>query len=1199
MNNNELNITIKANGEPAVEGFDAVNESVSGLEKPLKEIRAVLEGLRDDLKNIADDSKKVAPAIEGALPRSFKTEGDRIVGMLKQMQISMQLAGERAQGLGSRAGELKAKTNALGLTTRDLDALTKSLASDMDALSQSFSRSESYIGRARQAVEGFKNVSDNFGERIDSIKNNWASFTTGLNQGLELLGKAKRGFDAAWDISNQGAQFQETKKAFNDFTRSIGVGSEELMSKLRKSSGGTINDFELMKTASLAMSLGVTSNTDKMANLLEIARNKARLFGIGTKQAFEDIVTGVGRASPKILDNLGIRIPAAFEEMTDGMSDAEKVAKLFELTLEEGNKQLEAMGGIANTQADEMRALAASAEQAKIEFGELASEALAQFVWDLNNVVVPAVRDAIKDMKILAGMPGAFNNVYGDGIVGEYAKQKEIIDDIKAQINELNTFVDNPLEMHRDRDPAWLIVDRAYAKYQDAFRLSSEEAFDEQALGAAIKKRLAFLESQLGPAMVKLDKIKNDMSIEAVLGDIEEELARENKTTNGSASSESEKERKARLKQEAAEAKKAAAEAKRVATEARRAEEREQKALEERKKLFTSLPIHIEESQKELAKFLEETDKLIEKDALLRGVVDTLVNLSEIDFDTTLNQFGSKFDDLMAGTNQTLLAMNFMSGGLLGAKGNTLGEWFKDKNDAKKNKDSLAKNIAEAVSAGFANADFSNFALTIGSILSQVLSSSVSQKFQIIDTAGNVNWGNLGVNIGTKLAISALTQPGRFFGGREDKFKEETINAASDLRTRMGDTWVKSQETSLLPYITSAIKNELAAARSGYYGTQTGYSWSNSGNGIWSDRTRTYNLIDQGASAALQTLTEAIERAEKYNRNAEMSYELMSAQGYGYKALVEQAAIYAQAAATARDDILTLGWTDGTKDTADLAEAAHELRMTAADLASQLAQASAERTSIISEGFSNYLPWLDTLPSRIVPGGGLRISMRGDGMFSGVQRSDNSFWSPGVDVNSLGLSNLYDIFSDLQTSYMDRNVSPYLIDMVKQASTGKYEMEALKITDEDAWQKEYMDYLDRQIEVFEEVMRRQEAIFTNEAKAYEERAAALEDLESTIESYHQAKLEKLRRERELEEEEKRMLSERRQEQLEAVLTVVGELNQRKNGIVIIDSGKDDAAIVSAALSELMQEFRDNPEVLAVLQSAQKRSTSKAIWGKDA
>lgn len=98
--------------------------------------------------------------------------------------------------------------------------------------------------------------------------------------------------------------------AFDAATERAGLGADELLKKLNTAARGTVATANLELSANKALALGVGANAQQIADLLSIARQKGKDFGEGTAKAFEDIVTGIGRASPLILDNLGITIDA-------------------------------------------------------------------------------------------------------------------------------------------------------------------------------------------------------------------------------------------------------------------------------------------------------------------------------------------------------------------------------------------------------------------------------------------------------------------------------------------------------------------------------------------------------------------------------------------------------------------------------------------------------------------------------------------------------------------------------------------------------------------------------------------------------------------------------------------------------------------------------------------------------------------------
>jgi hypothetical protein len=135
-----------------------------------------------------------------------------------------------------------------------------------------------------------------------------------LKQAVTLAGDAlnwfvdigKKAVSAFIGLAEIGGKVQDVSvgfaKNFEDTT--------DALNALREASKGTISDFDLMLSANKAAMLGVTTDSGKLAKLLEVARGRGQAMGLDTTQAFSDIVTGIGRMSPFILDNLGITTAA-------------------------------------------------------------------------------------------------------------------------------------------------------------------------------------------------------------------------------------------------------------------------------------------------------------------------------------------------------------------------------------------------------------------------------------------------------------------------------------------------------------------------------------------------------------------------------------------------------------------------------------------------------------------------------------------------------------------------------------------------------------------------------------------------------------------------------------------------------------------------------------------------------------------------
>ncbi|HNX76107.1 MAG TPA: hypothetical protein PLM07_03915 [Candidatus Rifleibacterium sp.] len=1027
----------------------------------------------------------------------------------------------------------------------------------------------------------------------------WADFATGVNQALEALGKGKQLLENGWGFARQGAQLQEARQSFDNYARSVGKSADEIISKLRKASGGTISELGLVVTASKAMSLGVTQDADKMANLLEIARNKARLFGMDTSQAFEDIVTGIGRGSPLILDNLGIKIPAGFDEMTKSMSDADKMAKLLELTLEEGNKQLSDMGGLSNTSADELRAFEAAITDLRGEFGVLLAEAFTPYLESLKYDLIPATRDFIKELKIakeVMDVPGQIlATLYYDKDIKKYPDNLE---DAQAKFYEVNDQITAIRRRMAEIKPAmstesWLIDTTKYKIGAESYIGLNKESEELQKYADELEQLIVGLDAAKKKAAEKWEISGPDVSevtdeIDSIIDDLDTMTAGFETTTIKAKNSNKE------ITDANRQAQKSQTELEKIfkstnqtmlkAFDAKLIDtfEEANKHLLDMTYAAGGFAVNIKDGTTELGKWLKEIEEVEKKKQALSSVVDLLANIGQHDFLGTAKNLSPDSHPAVAAA-VTASMMDYWSGGLLSAQG----KYADPKKAVKDIQEPLSKTIAEAVSAGFANADFSNLELTLGNVLSSILTKSVSQSNPVMSASGAINWGNLGTNLAVSAVSQVLTRPGRFFGGREEHGKE-SIQQATDLKSRMGEAYADSfiaEITSV--YAGKAMKEAIASARRGYTGTSVGYSWSDSGDGIFSDKTRTYATIDNGASAALEKLTKAMEAAEEYSRNVELSLKLQSAQGYEYKVLREQIAAYEQSLQKIYSGTAQLKWGDGsTGSKADLTEATSEIKTELAQMLREFASATAERSTKTAMGFMQYAPWLENI--RVMYGDASFGTPEGHLRFNMLPGGPDGY---DASVSRLSRDEYYDSFERLQNDFSDRKISSGLLDVVKGSGQARYDLEALQITDPEAYDEKYLEYIDRQLEAYDEVMERQAEIFNNESKSFEERAAALENYETSMEVYHQAKLDKLRLEKAQEEEEKRIMAEQRQAKMEGALSLVGELSQRSDKIVILQGGDSDVA-----LAELMEEFSDNPEVLAVLKKTQEKNAAKAKWG---
>lgn len=172
-------------------------------------------------------------------------------------------------------------------------------------------------------------------------------------------------------------------KRLDDSFRQLAKSPDALIARLKEASGETISTNNLILSSNRAMMLGLGSDADKLGQLMEVARFRGRAMGSTTAQAFSDIVTGVGRMSPLILDNLGIMVDAdaTYQSYADSvgktataLTGAEKRQALMNRVIDEGERQIAAAGGVTDDAADAFERYGAKVDDLKATVAELAIE---------------------------------------------------------------------------------------------------------------------------------------------------------------------------------------------------------------------------------------------------------------------------------------------------------------------------------------------------------------------------------------------------------------------------------------------------------------------------------------------------------------------------------------------------------------------------------------------------------------------------------------------------------------------------------------------------------------------------------------------------------------------------------------------------------------------------------------------------------
>lgn len=157
------------------------------------------------------------------------------------------------------------------------------------------------------------------------------SFTE-LNQATELAEKGVRALSAAFGATfaalDRAQVLEGVTKGFQNLQTQAGLVADSSLAKLRAATQGLVSDFELMQKANQAAQLGLKS--EELDIYAKAALKLGAAVGRDAASAFDDLITGVGRASPLILDNLGITIKAAEAQQRYAASLGKTVEQLTE-----------------------------------------------------------------------------------------------------------------------------------------------------------------------------------------------------------------------------------------------------------------------------------------------------------------------------------------------------------------------------------------------------------------------------------------------------------------------------------------------------------------------------------------------------------------------------------------------------------------------------------------------------------------------------------------------------------------------------------------------------------------------------------------------------------------------------------------------------------------------------------------------------
>ena len=238
------------------------------------------------------------------------------------------------------------------------------------------------IKKLETAQKGAGGATDNLNKSSGRLRGGMAglerSFATMRSNMLLYSFAMGLGVRQMASFTKEAAKLQSMQRAFTGLSGGANNASVA-MEKLKDATNGTLSEFDLFQQANNAMILGVTKNSDEMARMFDMAQRLGNALGKDTKLSVESLITGIGRQSRLMLDNIGIIVKAeqaytayAAELGTkaDNLTKSEKRQAFMNAALEAGQDALASMPNEILNADQKFQALSATLDDASKKIGE-------------------------------------------------------------------------------------------------------------------------------------------------------------------------------------------------------------------------------------------------------------------------------------------------------------------------------------------------------------------------------------------------------------------------------------------------------------------------------------------------------------------------------------------------------------------------------------------------------------------------------------------------------------------------------------------------------------------------------------------------------------------------------------------------------------------------------------------------------------
>lgn len=290
-----------------------------------------------EIYRLEQQSKKLRSENKARLSQMIQLEaaGKKETDTYKNLKKQYTETGKEIRNLTSQIGEQTSKLNVLDMTMSQLKKQQKSLQKEFENTSKTLNPElydilKQKLQEVSSRMAELKQNAKSFGELAASDQANGMLYGNMMTKAAELFGSYAQGFkDSVKELIDGGLEMAETAdgvtKAFKD------MDQPDLLENLRKATKNTVNDVQLMTAAVQAKDFRIP--LEDLGKYLQFAQLKAQQTGQSVEYMTDSIVTGLGRKSPLILDNLGISAAEISEKTKETGDFMKAVAEIVDTQL--------------------------------------------------------------------------------------------------------------------------------------------------------------------------------------------------------------------------------------------------------------------------------------------------------------------------------------------------------------------------------------------------------------------------------------------------------------------------------------------------------------------------------------------------------------------------------------------------------------------------------------------------------------------------------------------------------------------------------------------------------------------------------------------------------------------------------------------------------------------------------------------------